>query len=431
MIKKAFLITPSIGIVVFILFNSQVFAGTGTSYKTGYAYDVRCTTFYQNSSEVPQRAIWIQRRLEEQGLVEKMVKINPIEDPMVWIQKVHSQDHINGIKSIPVDSAHGATKPVGEIADLAAAYVLGAVRDVCEGKVNNAFAAIRPPGHHVTNSGSLVGFCAYANVVIAARYAQEIYTIKRILFIDWDYHYGNGTEFFIGADTNCFLVEFGSSDDSSSQANSKKVHIVTRNVGNGTNDEYENVFRNYLVPKMAQFSPELIIISCGFDLKKNDGLGSYSVTAQGISRLTKILMQIADQYCKGKIVSILEGGYYDRGSSPNTFYGLSQCAENHVRTLLSGEIQPETPFFKDSKIDLTKELRKPKLFQVMNKTLYFHPSSSAPEKILLYNILGEQIWSKRMNRPSEPVHLGDNWACTMYIIRIEFANGNIVSSPVI
>jgi acetoin utilization deacetylase AcuC-like enzyme len=244
-----------------------------------------------------------------------------------------------------VDLANGATHPVGEIADLAVAYVLGAVRDVCEGKVDNAFAAIRPPGHHVSNSGSLVGFCAYANAVIAARYAREKHGIQKILIVDWDYHYGNGTEYFIREDTNSFLMEFGSADASSPRGNSDAVHIVTKNVGSGSNEEYAAVLQNYLVPEMKKFRPELIIISCGFDLKKSDSLGSHLVTAQGISKLTKILMQMAEEHCRGRIVSILEGGYRDRGSSQG-FNGLSQCAENHVRTLMSGRIQPETPFFR-------------------------------------------------------------------------------------
>lgn len=325
--------------------NMPASAENDVRHKTGYAYDDRFTTYYQNSYEVPNRVSTINQRLQEQGLIGKMVKISPVTDPLAWIKKVHTPEHIQGIKGIPVDSANGATQPVGEIADLAVAYVLGAVRDVCEGKVDNAFAAIRPPGHHVSNGGSLAGFCAYANAVIAARYAREKHGIQKILIVDWDYHYGNGTEYFIREDANIFLMEFGSSDASSPRGNSNAVHIVTKNVGAGSNEEYAAVLQDYLVPEMKKFRPELIIISCGFDLKNGDGLGSHLVTAQGISKLTKILMQMAEEHCKGRIVSILEGGYRDRGSD-EAFNGLSECAENHVRTLMSGKIQQETPFFR-------------------------------------------------------------------------------------
>lgn len=126
--------------------------------------------------------------------------------------------------------------------------------------------------------------------------------------------------------------------------------MITYCVNQGTNGDYIKIFQDSLVEKMRIFKPDLIIISCGFDLKANDGLGSCSVSAKGISQLTKILMDIADEHYNGRIVSLLEGGYFDRGSNPQTYYGLSQCAENHVRTLMTGEIQNETEFFVSSSI---------------------------------------------------------------------------------
>jgi acetoin utilization deacetylase AcuC-like enzyme len=398
-------------------------------YKTGYAYDDRCTTYYQNGTEVPQRVSWINQRLQQQGLIEKLVPITPVADPLTWISKVHTADHIKNIQSIPVDSFNGATQPIGVIAELAAGYVLGAVRDVMEGKVTNAFAAIRPPGHHVTNEGFPVGFCAYANVVIAARYAADVYNVKRILFIDWDYHYGNGTEFFICKDNNSFLLEFGYSNDSSSNCNAFSNHIINRAVGNGTNDDYEKVLTEYLSPKMAQFQPELIIISCGFDLKKMDGLGAYNVTAQGISKLTKKVMDIANSYSQGRVVSILEGGYCDRGSLPNTFYGLSQCAENHVRTLLTGKIQEETPFFIEE--DIQNNIKNiPQSPRYMRNGILKLAQEMIPlQSVTMYDFHGRLIWTQnQITRPTE-FNLQRYGSPGVYVIKIKKNNGNTLSFP--
>jgi acetoin utilization deacetylase AcuC-like enzyme len=339
-------------IISFLAVNS-IFANStidSVKYRTAYAYDTLFPTYCQNGSEVPERVKWINQRLTEAGILNTIVPVTPIDSPMQWIKKVHTQKHINGIRSYPVDTLNGATRTIGEIADVAVAYALGAVKLVMDGKADNAFANIRPPGHHVANDGYTVGFCAYANVVIAAKYAREMFNINRILIVDWDYHYGNGTESFICNDTNIFMAEF-SSDNTRPFCDSLKRHIVTYNVGYGTNSDYVNIFTDSLIPAMDKFKPELILISCGFDLKAKDALGSYSVTAQGISTLTKIVMDIASKHCNGRIVSLLEGGYYDRGSSPQTWYGLSQCAENHVRTLMTSEIQEETAFFKPAAVN--------------------------------------------------------------------------------
>lgn len=430
---SSYFILSMISLVCMLLIPRTVLTEQTTAppYKTGYAYDARCTTYYQNSSEVPQRVKWINQRLEQQSLIEKLVPITPVADPLSWIAKVHTQEHIKGIQSVGVDTLNGATEAIGVIAELAAGYVLGAVRDVCEGKVNNAFAAIRPPGHHVTNEGYMVGFCAYANVVIAARYAREMYNITRILFIDWDFHYGNGTEYFECTNANSFLFEFGYADDSSSQCNLVGNHIITRGVGNGTNEDFEKVFTEYLVGAMDNFKPELIIISCGFDLKKNDGLGSYSVTAQGISRLTKIMMDIANKHSQGRVVSILEGGYYDRGSSPATFFGLSQCAENHVRTLLTGEIQSETPYFIDQGINNTFKKKLPYQNYLRNGILSIPNEKNPVRAAYLYDLQGRLLWQSEPISAPAAVPVLQRGSPGLVVLKLQRSNGETVSMPVL
>jgi acetoin utilization deacetylase AcuC-like enzyme len=314
--------------------------------KTAYAFDTLFPSYFQNNSELPDRVVWINNRLKQEGLLDSLLPVMPINDPEFWIESVHTPEHIRGIQSIPVAASYGATRRIGEIATLAVAHVLGAVGIVMEGTARNAFANIRPPGHHVVNDAVPIGFCAYANAVIAATYARQVYGIERILIVDWDYHYGNSTETFFCDDTAIFLAEFAGYYSEPSQCNKASRHMITYNIEQGYNVNYLQIFQDSLSLAMKEFRPELILVSCGFDLKEKDGLGSNHVTAAGISALTKSLMDIADEHCGGKVVSILEGGYHDRDSNPRTWHGLSQCAENHVRTLMTGAIAPETDFFR-------------------------------------------------------------------------------------
>jgi acetoin utilization deacetylase AcuC-like enzyme len=337
-------------IIVICSFSQACFAAKPPPWHTGYAYDPRCSTYVHSYGhpEAPQRVTWIDKRLHDEGLIPQLTEIRPIKDPMPHILRVHDSAHVAGIHSIGQNDS--AAEKIGPIADLAAALALGAVRDVCNGKVKNAFCNIRPPGHHVTNSGSTSGFCAYATVVIAARYAQEVENHQRVLVCDWDYHHGNGTVHFLCNDTNAMFFEV-SYDGGGSNCNDEVSHIIT--VGSGqsyTNDQYVGLWENYVVLAADLFKPDIVLISCGFDIKQNDALGSYNVTARGISRLTKIAMDIAEKHCGGKLVSMLEGGYYDSesgfGNVPQrTWYGISQCAENHIRTLMTSTIQAETPYF--------------------------------------------------------------------------------------
>jgi acetoin utilization deacetylase AcuC-like enzyme len=312
---------------------------------TGFAYDSSFANYFQNNYEVPERVVSINRRLREQGLLTGLASVVPLAEPRSYIERVHSADHIKAIQAIPLDRDNGATQKIGEIADLAVAYVLGAVRDVCENKIRNAFCNIRPPGHHQINFECSYGFCCYANVVIAARFALEAYPniIKRVMIIDWDLHHGNGTQFFIQNDPAILFYDtcgggfYGGGDE-------KGHGLFTATTGN---DGFLREWENEMMPMARAFKPDLILISAGFDSKKYDLMGGLGLTARGYSLLTRKVMDLAEEFSGGRIVSMLEGGYADSGgTSPAMFNGLEQCAENHVRTLMSGELQPETQFYR-------------------------------------------------------------------------------------
>ena len=330
---------------------------------TGYAYHPDFESFENNGTETYLRAQWINSRLVASGVSGETVPISPYGDPMEFIKKVHTQEHIDIINSFPAQE--GFSLSMGQAAQTAVGYALGAVNQVCSGSIKNAFCCIRPPGHHVQDGGEL-GFCCYANIVCAARFAREKFNIQKILIVDWDYHQGNGTHGHICGEEDILFFEtynppmyttlcsdfIITGPDYIFPDDARRINIQMP-LGS-TNDDFERVFETKLVPAAQRFKPELVLISCGFDLKKYDGLGQFFVTAQGVSRITNIVKQIADTYAGGKLVSMLEGGYLDSPrdqsiqGSGNTFSGLSQCAENHIKTLMTGIVQSETPFYAGS-----------------------------------------------------------------------------------
>jgi len=332
--------------------------GNSPSWKTGYAYDPKFPTFYQ-SPETPDRVTWIHDRISHAAYYGKLNPMQAVSDPMTWIAKVHTPEHIQAIEGIAAYSADYV--PVGQIAELAVGYALGAVSDVCEGKLRNAFCCLRPPGHHAINSGSS-GYCYFANAAIAVKFAQEAYSIKRILLVDWDLHHGNGTQNLIcgdngvlffdtfqsiccGPETACddFVAEAPDASGSESDGVSK-LRINIQMPSNAGNEIFQTLFDTRLRAAAKRFNPQLVLISCGFDLKKNDTHGTLQVTAAGISAMTKTMMGIADTYAEGKLVALLEGGYADSDGN-NTYHGLAECADSLTATLVSGELQKESPYF--------------------------------------------------------------------------------------
>jgi acetoin utilization deacetylase AcuC-like enzyme len=336
-------------------------AATGENrppWKTGYAYDPAFSAFYQ-SPETPDRVTWIHDRISRAPYFGQLNSVKAMADPKTWIANVHTPEHIGQIESIQAYSAEYV--PAGRTAELAAGYALAAVSDVCEGTLRNAFCCLRPPGHHAINSG-LNGYCYYANAVIAARFAQQEYGIKRILLIDWDLHHGNGTQNLIcgdtgillfdtfesiccGPETACsdFMAEAPDAPGSESDGVSKLRINIQMPSGAG-NQVFQTLFDSRLRAAAKRFAPELVIISCGFDIKKSDTHGTLQVTSAGISGLTRTVMDIADTCCNGKLVVLLEGGYADSNDG-TSYHGLAECADSLVATLVSGDRQEESPYF--------------------------------------------------------------------------------------
>ena len=312
-------------------------ARTGASFPqvrgTGLVYDARYLNHVlppSGGAPHPERPLRL-RRISEvfaaRGLDRELTPIPPSSDPLPSIRRHHTPEHIESVRSIPV---------TGPVAELTVAGALGGIDAVAGGQVRNAFCAIRPPGHHANNTGQEEGFCFYSNAAIAARYAQEVHGFGKILIIDWDYHHGNGTQNAFYSDPS---VLFFSAHDFFAYPGTGHPSLTGEGEGAGLNinahldcgSRDADMLRHWdtqLLPAVSRFRPDFIILSAGFDSRQDDLLGCFDLTDDVFRRMTRISMDLADDYCGGRIVSLLEGGYNVDGTA------LATAA--HVETLLEG-----------------------------------------------------------------------------------------------
>ncbi len=199
---------------------------------------------------------------------------------------------------------------------MAAGGLCEAARAVCSGVVRNAFALVRPPGHHAEWDHAM-GFCLLNNVAVAARYAQSALGLERILIVDWDLHHGNGTQHIFEQDPS---VLYFSTHQYPYYPGTGGFNEIGRGRGKGftvnvplppgcRDEEYAAVFQDILRPVALSFRPELILVSAGMDTHAADPLGGMALTEEGFACMTRILIGIAEDCCSGRLLLSLEGGY--------------------------------------------------------------------------------------------------------------------------
>ena len=288
--------------------------------------------------ERPDRVRAILSHLEKTDLLEKVLRITPEPADEKWIELIHPPGHVRRIERAAAE-APSALDPDTRlssdsfrVAKLAVGGALTAVDAVMEGKVKNAFAAVRPPGHHALEARAM-GFCLFNNVAIAARYLQKKYGLTRVLIVDWDVHHGNGTQDLFYADPSVlffsthqypFYPGTGSAEETGA-GEGKGLTINAPMPAMAGNQEVVRAFREKLVPAAESFQPEFVLISAGFDGHRRDPLAQLQLTEEGFADLTRIVMDIAEKHAEGRVVSLLEGGY--------DLEGLARSAEAHLRAL--------------------------------------------------------------------------------------------------
>jgi acetoin utilization deacetylase AcuC-like enzyme len=282
--------------------------------------------------ECPERIAAIEDQLIQSRLDAHLKRIDPPLASEADITRVHSEDHLAFVKSKAPSSGYsmidGDTimNPATLTVSLrAAGAAIAAVDAVMQGEVNNAFCAIRPPGHHAEPHRSM-GFCVFNNVAIATRYAIEKYDLDRVAVIDFDVHHGNGTEAAFINDPHVLMCSFFQHPFypySGLEGGDNMVNVPLPASTNGK--MVRDMISKTWIPRLDEFKPQLIIISAGFDAHREDDLGQMGLVEDDYVWMTKQLMEVANRYCDGKIVSCLEGGY--------NLSALGRSVAAHLKTL--------------------------------------------------------------------------------------------------
>ncbi len=241
------------------------------------------------------------------GLDEDILRVHPA----AYIDRVKAARPAEGLVSLDADTHMSP-------GSLDAAYRgVGAMRHavdlVLSGKAQNAFAAIRPPGHHAERETAM-GFCLFGNVAIAARYALDVHGLKRVAVVDFDVHHGNGTQDLLWDETRALFVSShqmplypGSGHATETGVDGNIINLPLP--ANAGSQAFRNLYEGAVFPALESFQPELILISAGFDAHHADPLANLNLTEDDFAWATDRLCDIAETHCSGRVVSTLEGGY--------------------------------------------------------------------------------------------------------------------------
>jgi acetoin utilization deacetylase AcuC-like enzyme len=277
--------------------------------------------------------------LESSGLRDVLTDIGPRPATEDEIALVHTRSYISLVKD-EVGRRHEQLSTGDTViseysldaAMMAAGCALSAVDNVFSGRVNNAFCVVRPPGHHASADRGM-GFCFFNNAAVAARYAQHKYGAERVAIVDWDVHHGNGTQdifyedgsvLFFSTHQSPWYPWTGAARETGEGPGEGLTLNYPFNAGAGR-EQILGAFEHGLLPRLAQFRPDLLLISAGFDSRIDDPLGEFTLSDTDFSDLTLLMLEAADKFADGRLVSTLEGGY--------NLAGLALASSAHVRAL--------------------------------------------------------------------------------------------------
>ena len=272
------------------------------------------------------------KKVDNKNLIWK----KPAKFNLSLINKTHSEDYVNQVeKSFPkkglvfLDGDTIISPGSKDATKDAVGSIIAAIDGVENKEFNNAFCAVRPPGHHAEKNKAM-GFCIYNNVAIGANYLIEKYKYNKIAIIDFDVHHGNGTQNIFYSNKKVLYISThqyphfpgtGASHEKGSHNNIFNLPLPAGTNSNEYFDAYEHVLK-----KLNEFKPEFILFSAGFDAHKDDPLSNINLKSQDYFEITKRTLIASKDYCKGNIVSILEGGY--------DLNALAESTEEHIKALI-------------------------------------------------------------------------------------------------
>ena len=302
------------------------------------------------SAESPESKRRFKGLMEKSGLYDKLIQIKPTPATEEQLKYFHTEKHIENVKKLSESGGGdcGMLANVGrgsyEIALLAVGGAITAVDAVVKGKCDNAYALVRPPGHHaVADMG--MGYCIFNNAAIAALYARKELGIERVMILDWDVHHGNGTEDAFYNDPNVLFISMhqetyfppGRGEIQQTGEGEGKGYTVNIPLPAASGNAcYVHAMEQVIVPAVDRFKPELIIISAGQDANIFDPAARMMVTTEGYKKMTKIMRELAEKHCGGKLVALHEGGY-------STAY-VPFCSHAVVEEMCGFETGIEDPF---------------------------------------------------------------------------------------
>ena len=260
--------------------------------------------------------------LKETGIKEKLTCLPPRPALLEELEMIHAPEYISYVKS-KAEKGGGWLDPDTvmsprsyEAALYAAGGLMVAVEEVMKGEVDNAFALVRPPGHHAIYDRAM-GFCIFNNMAVAAKFALSEFSLNRVLIADFDVHHGNGTQDAFYTDPGVlyfsthqypFYPGTGWMDETGTGEGEGTTVNFPIAAGWG-DEEYLRAFNEVLVPVARRFQPQLILVSAGFDAHWADHLAMMRVSVKGFAQMAMILKELASELCQGRLVFTLEGGY--------------------------------------------------------------------------------------------------------------------------
>ena len=292
--------------------------------------------------ECPERLDAIEDRLLSSGVGDALERG---EVPLATLEQLllaHTPEHVEHLQSLaqrlvadapaggpdhaqidPDTSMNGFTMLA---ARRAAGAAIAATDAVMAGELENAFCAVRPPGHHACRDKAM-GFCFFNNVAIAARHAIERHGLKRVAIVDFDVHHGNGTEDILAGDPHVLMVSifqhpfypFSGTEHPASNMCNVPVPAYTRGM------DVREMVEALWMPRLEEFKPQMIFVSAGFDAHREDDLGQLGLNENDYYWITSRIRDVARRYSNGRIVSLLEGGY--------NLNALASSVETHIRVL--------------------------------------------------------------------------------------------------
>jgi len=288
--------------------------------------------------ERPERLRAVERALE----AEKFQTLARVEAPMAPFETIalcHPMDYITEIRDatpeqglVRLDADTSISPGSFEAALRAVGGAVHAVDEVLSNKAANAFVATRPPGHHAETARPM-GFCLFDNAAIAARHAQQRHGVARAAIVDFDVHHGNGSQEIFWADKTvmyCSTHQMPLFPGTGAVIESGEYETIVNaplRPGDG-GEEFRAAFENRILPRLREFQPELIVISAGFDGHMRDPLANLNLLEADFAWATQKIMDVADRYAGGRVISLLEGGY--------DLQALANSAAAHVTALMRG-----------------------------------------------------------------------------------------------